>query len=274
MDTSVGFELDTSERPTIAAAPSGWTGMVVRDEAGHTFMVWDAAPGADLPAGSWAQFVITARSFRVIPARSGIPPSEWRLMFDYRSVPFTTVSSSGPCRAGASSNPMAYRAGGLYSFMRGGAVRTVEQPGDDAVLIDVPLRENLGWITRDLYFTVPLAVTLGVSPGFSADMSVGAGLTWAPTPYLGVSGKVSVGTFFFNNGTLVRSVGLDAAVPIKSVTIAENLRRHTRYVVIGVEYFRRDVAKWAGFMDGPQWYVSGSGFAIRGGIRWLGWSGP
>ena len=274
MGTSVGFVLDASEQPAIAEAHSGWTGMVVRDEAGHTFMVWRAAPGAELPAGSRAQFVITVRDFRVIPSRNGIPPSQWLLMLDYRSMPFTAGATSGVCVAGVSANPAAYREGGRYSSMRGGAVRVLEQPGDDVVFIDVPLRENLGRITGGLYFTVPLAVTFGVSGGFSADMSMGVGLTWSPTPYIGASAKVSVGTFFLNHRTLLPSVGLDAAIPIQSRMFAENLSRRARYFVIGIEYFRRDVTRWAGFMDGPQWYVSGSGVAIRGGIRWLGWSGP
>lgn len=274
MGTSAGFVLEASEQPAIAQAHPGWTGVVVRDEDGHTFMVWRAAPGAELPAGSRARFVITVRESRIIPSRNGIPPSQWLLMFDYRSIPFTARATSGGCVAGVSANPLAYREGGRYSSMRGGAVRVLEQPGDDVVLIDVPLRENLGRITRGLYFTVPLAVTFGVSEGFSADMSMGVGLTWSPTPYLGASAKVSVGTFFFNNRTLLRGVGLDAAIPIQSRMIAENLRRHTRYFVLGVEYFRRDVSRWGGYMDGPQWYVSGSGVAVRGGIRRLGWSGP
>jgi hypothetical protein len=51
-------------------------------------------------------------------------------------------------------------------------VRVLAQPGDDAILLDVPLRENLGRLANGLYLTVPLAVTFGVTTGFSADTSV------------------------------------------------------------------------------------------------------
>jgi hypothetical protein len=39
-----------------------------------------------------------------------------------------------------------------------------------------------------------------------------------------------------------------------------------------VEYFDRDVDKWAGFMKGDEWYASGHGVAIRVGIRSLAWT--
>jgi hypothetical protein len=105
-------------------------------------------------------------------------------------------------------------------------------------------------------------------------MSIGVGIIWAPSPYVSASAKTRFGTFFFNNRTHLRSVGLDISIPIQRRQMAENLIRGTRFLVVGVEYFRRDVVKWAGFMEGPQWYASGNGVAIRAGIRVVGWSGP
>jgi hypothetical protein len=264
MGTSEGFVLVEKELPKIAQTPPGWTGTVVRHEAtGRVDIVWNATSGAVLQAGSLAEFAIWVLSFRVMRSRENIPPAEWLLPFDYRSLAFTATAVSGACRIGASSNPAGHREGGAYSSLRGGAVRVLAQPGDDAILLDVPLRENLGRLAHGLYLTVPFAVTFGVTGGFSADMSIGIGLTWAPSPYLSASAKTSFGTFFFNNRTWTRGVGLDVAIPIERRWFAENLRRGTRYMVIGVEYFRRDVTKWAGFMEGPQWYASGSGLAIR-----------
>jgi hypothetical protein len=44
---------------------------------------------------------------------------------------------------------------------------------------------------------------------------------------------------------------------------------------VGIEYFYRDVSKLAGFLDGPQWYASGRGVALRVGIRSVSWDwGP
>lgn len=61
---------------------------------------------------------------------------------------------------------------GIWCSAPCGAVRVLAQPGDDAMLLDVPLRENLGRLANGLYLTVPLAVTFGVTTGFSADTSV------------------------------------------------------------------------------------------------------
>ena len=64
-------------------------------------------------------------------------------------------------------------------------------------------------------------------------------------------------------------------------TLAPKIRRprftevrwyQTKFLVIGVEYFQRDVVKWKGFLDEPQWYASGHGVGMRVSIREIGWS--
>jgi hypothetical protein len=276
METSQGFLLEPKEMPVINLTPPGWTGTVVRDEpSGRVHIEWEATiDAAVLPAGSRTEFGIRPRE-RVVQRPGGnTDPSTWLADFDFRSMPFTATAVSGACWSGTTSNPEAYRVSGRYATLSGAGVRLIEKPGENVVLIDVPLRENQARLGKKVYLSVPLAVTFGVTGGFSADMSIGIGLMWAPTQYVSASAKTSFGTFFFNNRTHVRGVGLDFAIPINTVLFAEGLNRHTKYFVIGVEYFRRDVAKWAGFMDGPQWYASGTGVAIRAGIRGLGWSGP
>lgn len=276
METSQGFLLEPKEIPVITLTPPGWTGSVVRDEqSGRVHIDWVATTDAAvLPAGSRTEFRIRARETLVQRPGEKTSAGAWVPDFDFRSLPFTATAVSGACWSGTTSNPEAYRAGGRYATLHGAAVRVIEKPGANAVLVDVPLRENQGRLGKRVYLSVPVAATFGVTGGFSADMSIGIGLMWAPTPYVSASAKTSFGTFFFNNRTHVRGVGVDFAIPIEKQLMAEGLRRETKHLVIGVEYFRRDVVKWAGFMDGPQWYASGSGFAIRAGIRGLGWSGP
>jgi hypothetical protein len=158
--------------------------------------------------------------------------------------------------------------------MRGAAVRTITSHPRTPILVDVPIGESLMRLSRQhaVFLTVPLAVTFGVDGGFSADMSIGIGLTWKPTPHISASAKRTFGTFFFNNRTHLRTFGIDATIPIARTFIYEGVSREKRHLVVGVEVFQRDVVKWAGFMDGPQWYASGTGFAIRAGIRTMGWS--
>jgi hypothetical protein len=54
-------------------------------------------------------------------------------------------------------------------------------------------------------------------------------------------------------------------------TLADGNTQPSAFLVIGAEYFCRDVNEWAGFMKGEQWYASGRGVAIRVGIRGLAW---
>ena len=96
---------------------------------------------------------------------------------------------------------------------------------------------------------------------------LGLGLSWLPTEYLSVFAQAQVGTFFFNNRTRARSVGLDINLPIRRMQFVGGPTLNRKFIVVGVEYFDRNVARLAGFVHGPQWYASGRGVAVRFGIR-------
>lgn len=145
--------------------------------------------------------------------------------------------------------------------------------GKDYVVFDAPRYEVMVRPGRiPLYLTVPVALSWGVKGGFTSEVSIGFGLSWSPLGYVSISAQQRLGTFFFNHATRQRSLGLDINVPIAHRKFAGGLVRESAYLVIGAEYFHRDVSKWAGFMDGEQWYASGHGVAIRVGIRSLAWS--
>ena len=148
------------------------------------------------------------------------------------------------------------------------SVRAFSSAGKDHVVVDAPRYEVMvrpGGVP--LYLTIPVALSWGVKGGFTSEASIGFGLGWSPSRYVSLYAQQRLGTFFFNHGTRQRSVGLDVNVPIAHAIFAEGVRRESQYLVIGVEYFDRDVYKWAGFMEGSQWYASGHGVAVRVGIR-------
>lgn len=275
LGTSAAIVLTPEEMPQIAASPLGWRGSVVRDEASDVRVVWEAEDAAHaLAFDSQTDFGLRVRTTYV--QRPGQKDAGGNLLpyLNYRSLPFTARTASGACWSGRTSDPYASPEGGNHAYMRGAAVRTITSHPRTPILVDVPVGESLLRLSRrhTVFLTVPLALTFGVDGGFSADMSIGIGLTWKPTPHISASAKRTFGTFFFNNRTHLRTFGIDATIPIARTFIYEGLSRETRHLVVGVEVFQRDVVKWAGFMDGPQWYTSGTGFAIRAGIRTLGWS--
>jgi hypothetical protein len=153
------------------------------------------------------------------------------------------------------------------------SVRPFSSAGKDYVVIDAPRYEvQVRPFSVPLYLTVPVALSWGVKGGFTSEVSVGFGLSWSPIRYVSTYAQQRLGTFFFNHGTRQRSVGFDINVPIAHKTFAKGVTRESAYIVIGVEYFDRDVDKWAGFMKGDEWYASGHGVAIRVGIRSLAWT--
>jgi len=128
---------------------------------------------------------------------------------------------------------------------------------------------------RPVFVSIPLALTWGVKGGFSADASIGIGMSWSPSKYVSTSARISGGTFLFNHWTHLQTVGVDLNVPISRMVFAEGLSRQNKFLVVGVEYFHRDVSTLIGFLSGPQWYTSGHGLAVRVGIRQLTWeTGP
>jgi len=278
MGTSAAYVLTPEEMPRITSTPAGWTGMVVRDEDSTVRVVWEAVDASSaLASGSRTDFSIHVRS--LLATRNPRPKDaagNWLPFLDFRSLPFTARMTSGACWSGRTLNPDAPPEGGRYAFMHAAAVRAITSHPRTPILLDVPVGESLLRLSRKhhVYLTTPLALTFGVDGGFSADMSIGIGLTWKPTPYISASAKRTFGTFFFNNRTHLRTFGIDATIPIARTFLYEGVSRASRHLVIGVEVFQRDVVKWAGYMDGPQWYASGTGVAIRAGIRTMGWSGP
>lgn len=153
------------------------------------------------------------------------------------------------------------------------ALRPFSSGGKDYVIVDAPRVEGMLRMGRlPLYVSIPVAFSWGVKGGFTSELSIGLGLSWSPIRYVSVSAQQRLGTFFFNHGTSERTVALDVTIPIKRTTFAGGVTRASAYVVVGAEYFYRDVDKWAGFMDGEQWYASGHGVAIRVGIRKVSWS--
>ena len=271
MGTSASIVLTPEEMPRLAVTPAGWRGTVVRDDAsGAVRVVWEAADAADaLGFGSKADFSIRVKALYVV--RPGLP------MFDFRFAPFTVRMAAGECWSGRTANPHGPPEGGYNALMHAAAVRAIRSHPRTPILIDVPIAESLLRISRqhDLFLTVPLAATFGVTDGFSADLSIGIGLTWKPTPHISASARRTFGTFLFNNRTHVRAAGIDVTIPLSRTWLVEGVSREDRHLVVGVEWFQRDVVKWAGFFEGPQWYASGTGIAIRVGIRDINWSsGP
>ena len=279
MGTSSAYLLTDQQMPRIGVMPPGWRGQVLRDEAsGHIRVVWEAIDESQgLASGSRASFSIHVRSrLAVRDPRPTDAAGRFLPFLDFTSLPFTARMASGACWSGRTVNPHAPPEGGRGATMMAASVRMIRSHPNTPVLIDVPVAESLMRISRQhhVFLTIPLALTFGVEDGFSADMSIGIGLTWKPTPHVSASARRTFGTFLFNNRTHVRAAGVDVTIPIARTFLYEGVSRESRHLVIGVEWFQRDVVRWAGFFEGPQWYASGTGIAVRVGIRNLVWSGP
>lgn len=165
-----------------------------------------------------------------------------------------------------------HRDGGVAALFSGGSARAFSSAGKDYLVIDaLKLEGMLRLSDKPIFLTLPLALSFGVKGGFSSELSVGVGLSWSPSKYVTAHAQQRVGSFFFNHGTYQRSVGFDINIPIAHQTFASGVTRQSDYLVVGVEYFHRDVHKWIGFMDGKQWYASGQGVAVRVGVRELSW---
>jgi len=167
-------------------------------------------------------------------------------------------------------------AGGRTAVLSAVSVRRLASGNHDVVLVDAPKVDLMHRLSRTpVFLNVPLALTWGGSKdGVVADASLGLGLSWLPTEYLSVAAQAQVGTFFLNNRTRVGSVGLDINLPIRKMKSVGGPRLNRKFIVVGVEYFDRNVARLAGFFHGPQWYASGRGVAVRFGIREARWDHP
>ena len=166
-----------------------------------------------------------------------------------------------------------HRDGGVTALFWGASVRAFSSAGEDYVVIDVPKFEGMiRFGEKPIFLTIPVTFSWGVKGGFTSEMSLGVGLSWSPSQYVSARVQHGLGTFFFNHGAYQPSVGLDFNIPIRRETFADGVTRQSKYLVIGVDYFYRDVHRWAGFLDGKQWYASGHGVALRVGVRKLSWA--
>ena len=190
---------------------------------------------------------------------------------NFQYQPFTVYSDSGCWWGWTSSVHAGTPVGGYLASTIGASVRSFAQ-GRDYVIVDAPSFDvQLRVSDKQVFVTVPVALSWGVKGGFSHNASIGIGLRWSPVDYVSVYAQTHVGTFLFTNRTHLRHVGIDINIPRYSLSSMGSISRD-KYLVFGVEYFDRSVVKWAGYMDGPQWYASGRGMAIRLGIRGVGWS--
>ena len=248
--------------------PLDWRAGIVPASNGQDVSVtWtalsdDAAVG---PAGSASFGLRGAQRYGV---RQGTTP------LDFTALPFTAGDAAGHCWSGITDSAE-YSDMGVSSGIVAGTARVLSDRGTTRVLVAFPAGEVHLRFSDHASLVVPLALTWGVKGGFSLDGSIGIGLSWTPTKYVSASATTNIGTLLFNNVTHLRTVGIDLNIPIGRTTFAEGLSRQSRFLVVGVEYYQRSVSKLAGFLDGPQWYASGRGVALRIGIKNVSWSwGP
>jgi hypothetical protein len=260
------------QAPQIVTTPESWRGAVMYSaDTTQVDLSWEAVSEVSaLRPRSRTAFGIEVPWSRLRPGQVGPDGQPFKpIRFDYR--PFTVYSESGCWWGWTAPDGLGTPAGGYLANTLGAAVRSFDQAGRHYVIVDAPAFDvQLRVARQQLFLTMPLALSWGVSGGFSHNASIGIGLRWSPVNYVSVYAQTHIGTFFFTNRTHLRHVGIDINIPRYSVSSTGSVRRN-KYLVFGVEYFDRSVVRWAGFMDGPQWYASGRGLAIRFGIRGVTW---
>jgi hypothetical protein len=268
------MSVPVSETPSIASPPVGWRSRTDRDNTDdRVAFFWEAEGGAALPRGTAIEFAVIGRSRRYVRQNQVDAHGNPLLPIDFGSLPFSAGAADGACWWGRTSSTWDLPEGGYWAGMRGVTIRAFRPHDITHVIVDFPMADAMLRLSdKPFFLTIPLALSFGLAGGFSADASIGAGLTWAPTRAVSLSAGTRIGTFFFNNRTHVRTVGLDVHVPLQHFAFTEVKRVPTKHLTIGIEYFDRDVVRWLGFMDGAGWYASGRGIGIRVGIREIGWS--
>ena len=263
----------THQLPEILTAPDGWRGAVVYSEGADQFhMLWEATAATSvLRPGSRAAFGIEANGHRTIP--QGQVGADGRPVrpIAFHTLPFT-AGGDGGCWWGwtvpaGGEKPVGGNAAGSSMV----AVRPFTEAGRDYMIVDAPAFESHLRLSDGVYLTVPVTFSWGVRGGFSHNASIGIGLRWSPVEYVSLYAQTHVGTFLFTNRTHLRHVGVDVNVPRYFTSDVSGTVSRSEYLILGVEYFDRSAVKWAGFMDGPQWYASGRGVAVRFGIRGVAW---
>ena len=255
-------ELAAHERVVVATTPEQWRGRVELAADGNTFsLFWEATT---LQAGL-APESPTAFGIDVIGQRRDKPVS-----FILR--PFTAGTDSGCWWGWTTSAVPSTPPGGRFANTGGVSVRPFASGGRDYVIVDAPsfdaaIRLN----DSGLFLTIPVTFSWGLRGGFSHNFSIGVGARWSPIEYFSLYAQTHAGTFLFTNGTRLRHVGLEVNLPRVTVSKVGVVARD-KYLVLGIEYFDRQASRRLGFLEGPQWYASGRGVAIRLGIRTIAWS--
>jgi hypothetical protein len=248
--------------------PADWRGTIEASaDAPRVDVAWTALTD-DAAIGQHKQASFSLRGSQRYMLRTGATP------LDFTAVPFTAADDAGHCWSGITDSGE-YSDIGVVAGINGGAVRVITDQGTTRVLVEYPAGEAQFRVTDRAFVVVPVALTWGVKGGFSVDGSIGIGLSVLPTRHVALYAKTNIGTALFNNVTHLRNAGVDFNIPIGRTTFAEGLSRQNRFLVVGIEYFYRHVSKLAGFLNGPQWYASGRGVALRIGIRSVSWDlGP
>lgn len=135
-------------------------------------------------------------------------------------------------------------------------VRSITLDGADHVLADIPALEAIAGGSGPVVLALDAGITWGIRGGTSADPYFGETLRWYSGKGVSLFAHGRIGTLVLNNLTVLGSTGIDVDIPIG----------RGRHVVLGVEYFNRLVTRVGGFLDGPQWYVSGDGVGFRVGM--------
>ena len=268
----VTMAVPAEETPSITQSPTGWTARVDRDAAtNRVSLVWETTPESPLRSGAVVELGVRAKDRRYIRLGQTDDTGTPLMPIDFGALPFSAGSASR-CWWGRTRSTWQLPDLGYWSTNIGTAVRPFRQNGTQYVIVDFPVRDTTARLTRSIALATTLGVSWGTTGGFSVDTVIGIGVSWTPSKYVSASAQRRFGTFFFNNRTHLRTVGIDFHVPIRRPRFNEVMFYQTKFLVVGVEYFDRDVVKRAGFLDGPAWYASGSGVGLRVGLREIGWS--
>ena len=266
-------ETQARQRPVIVSSPPDWRGAVVDAEASDQFhMFWETTSATSvLRPRSRTAFGIEANGHKTIPrghvGADGKPLNA--IVFD--TLPFMAGGDGGCWWGWTDRKGGDLPVGGIAAGTTMVAVRSFTEAGRDYVIVDAPAFETHMRLSDGVYLTIPITFSWGVKGGFSHNASIGAGLRWSPVEYVSLYAQTHVGTFLFTNRTLSHHIGVDVNIPRYSTSpTAGNVSRN-EYLVFGVDVFTRSAVEWAGYMDGPQWYASGRGVAVRFGIRAVAW---
>jgi hypothetical protein len=263
------------QHPVIATTPENWQGRIEYPaETNELVMVWEATDARyALPSRSRTDFAIEVAGPQAVPPRQLGKDGKPVRPIPFTGRPFTAGGDAG-CWWGWTSRPESDQPrGGRWAGSFVTTVRPFSAAGRDYVIVDTPAWEtHLRFSDTPVFLTMPLTLSWGVKGGFSHNASIGIGLRWSPIEYVSVYAQTHIGTFLLTNHTHLHHVGFDINIPRYTTDRSTGAISRNKYYVFGIEYFDRRAVKWIGYLDGPQWYASGRGVAIRFAIRQAAWS--